>query len=68
VAYAKLRVEDCVDVQPGWRVLGRLVGDEGSRRLGELGIGCNPGITLRATGSRIELDGEVVQRDGAWLV
>lgn len=84
--------------------------DEGSRRLGELGIGCNPGITrymrntlfdekidgtvhlalgngmpnlggenvsrihwdlvkdLRAPGSRIELDGEAVQRDGAWLV
>jgi aminopeptidase len=84
--------------------------DEGSRRLGELGIGCNPGITrymrntlfdekidgtvhlalgngmpdlggenvsrihwdivkdLRAPGTRIELDGEAVQRDGAWLV
>ena len=83
--------------------------DEGARRLGELGIGCNPGITrymrntlfdekidgtvhlalgngmpnlggqnvsrihwdlvkdLR-TGGRIELDGEVVQQDGAWLV
>jgi aminopeptidase len=84
--------------------------DQGSRRLGELGIGCNPGITrymkntlfdekmdgtvhlalgnsytdlggvnesaihwdlvkdLRPAGSRIELDGVVVQRDGAWLV
>ena len=84
--------------------------DEGSRRLGELGIGCNPGITrymkntlfdekidgtvhlalgngmpdlggtnvstihwdivkeLRTPGSRIELDGEAVQRDGAWLI
>jgi aminopeptidase len=84
--------------------------DAGARRLGELGIGCNPGITrhmrntlfdekidgtvhlalgqgfpnlggtnestvhwdivkdLRLPGSRIELDGEVVQRDGAWLV
>ena len=83
--------------------------DEGARRIGELGIGCNPGITrhmrntlfdekidgtahiavgtgfpnlggtnvsnvhwdivkdLRA-GGRIELDGEVVQADGAWLV
>jgi len=82
--------------------------DEGARRLGELGIGCNPGITrymkntlfdekidgtvhlalgngmpdlggenvsmihwdivkdLRAPGTRIELDGDVVQRDGAW--
>ena len=84
--------------------------DEGARRLGELGIGCNPGITrymkntlfdekmdgtvhlalgnsytdlggvnksaihwdlvkdLRLPGSRIELDGVVVQQDGAWLV
>jgi aminopeptidase len=84
--------------------------DDGARRVGELGIGCNPGITrymkntlfdekidgtvhialgngfpylggtnvsrihwdivkdLRKPGSRIELDGEVVQRDGAWLV
>jgi aminopeptidase len=84
--------------------------DEGSRRLGELGIGCNPGITrymrntlfdekidgtvhlalgngmpdlggenvsrihwdivkdLRLPGSRIELDGEAVQRDGVWAV
>lgn len=82
--------------------------DEGSRRLGELGIGCNPGITrhmrntlfdekidgtvhlalgnsiqelggtnrssihwdivkdLRVPGSRIELDGEIVQQDGRW--
>jgi aminopeptidase len=84
--------------------------DDGARRLGELGIGCNPGITrymrntlfdekidgtvhlalgngmpdlggknesrihwdivkdLRLPGTRIELDGEVVQQDGAWLV
>ncbi len=84
--------------------------DEGARRLGELGIGCNPGITrymkhvafdekidgtvhlalgnsiqelggtnrsaihwdivkdLRPPGSRIELDGEIVQQDGRWLV
>ena len=84
--------------------------DGGARRLGELGIGCNPGITrymkntlfdekidgtvhlalgngmpdlggvnvstihwdivkdLRTPGSRIELDGEAVQRDGAWLI
>jgi aminopeptidase len=84
--------------------------DEGARRLGELGIGCNPGITrymkntlfdekmdgtvhlalgnsytdlggvnssaihwdivkdLRLPGSRIELDGAVVQRDGTWLI
>ena len=84
--------------------------DEGARRLGELGIGCNPGITrymkntlfdekmagtihlalgnsytdlggvnqsaihwdlvkdLRLPGSRLELDGVVVQQDGAWLV
>jgi aminopeptidase len=84
--------------------------DPGARRLGELGVGCNPGITrymkntlfdekmdgtvhlalgngytdlggvnesaihwdlvkdLRPAGSRIDLDGVVVQRDGAWLV
>lgn len=84
--------------------------DEGARRLGELGIGCNPGITrymkntlfdekidgtvhlalgngfpdlggtnesrihwdivkdLRMPGTRIELDGEVVQQDGVWLL
>ena len=84
--------------------------DDGARRLGELGIGCNPGITrymkntlfdekmngtvhlalgnsytdlggsntsaihwdlvkdLRLPGARIELDGVVVQREGAWLV
>ena len=84
--------------------------DDGSRSLGELGIGCNPGITrymrntlfdekidgtvhlalgngmpdlggenvsrihwdivkdLRLPGSRIELDGDVVQRDGAWAI
>jgi aminopeptidase len=84
--------------------------DEGARRIGELGIGCNPGITrymrntlfdekidgtvhlalgngmpdlggenesrihwdivkdLRLPGTRIELDGEVVQRDGAWAL
>jgi aminopeptidase len=82
--------------------------DAGARRLGELGIGCNPGITryMRNTlfdekmdgtvhialgnsyhdlggtnvssihwdivkdlrrGGRIELDGVVVQQDGAWL-
>ena len=87
-----------------------LAADEGARRIGELGIGCNPGITrymrntlfdekiggtvhialgqsytdlggtndsaihwdivkdLRLPGSRIELDGEVVQRDGVWLI
>jgi aminopeptidase len=84
--------------------------DDGARRLGELGIGCNPGITrymkntlfdekidgtvhfalgngmpdlggtnvsrihwdivkdLRAPGTRVELDGEVVQQDGQWLI
>ena len=84
--------------------------DEGARRLGELGIGCNPGITrhmkntlfdekidgtvhlalgnglpevggtnvsqlhwdivkdMRRPGSRIELDGKVVQEDGAWQI
>jgi aminopeptidase len=83
--------------------------DEGSRRLGEVGLGCNEGITrhLRNTlfdekmagtvhlalgagyvfaggtnvsalhwdivkdlrhGGRLELDGELVQQDGAWVV
>jgi aminopeptidase len=84
--------------------------DEGSRRLGELGIGCNPGITrymrntlfdekidgtvhlalgngmpdiggknvsrihwdivkdLRLPGTRLELDGDVVQQDGVWTI
>ena len=92
-------------------LLETLDSDDGARRLGELGIGCNPGITrymrntlfdekidgtvhlalgngharhrrrrtspaihwdivkdLRMPGTRIELDGEVVQQDGAWLV
>ena len=91
-------------------LLEMLDSDEGARRLGELGIGCNPGITrymrntlfdekidgtvhlalgngmpdlggknesrihwdivkdLRLPGTRIELDGEVVQQDGDWLV
>jgi aminopeptidase len=84
--------------------------DEGARRVGELGIGCNPGITrymrntlfdekidgtvhiavgaayqdvggtnqstvhwdlvkdMRLPGARIELDGEVVQQEGRWLI
>jgi aminopeptidase len=84
--------------------------DDGARRLGELGIGCNPGITrymrntlfdekidgtvhlalgngmpdlggqnesrihwdivkdLRLPGTRIELDGAVVQQDGVWAI
>jgi aminopeptidase len=83
--------------------------DEGSRRIGELGIGCNPGITryMKNTlfdekidgtmhialgngfpdlggsnesiihwdivkdlreGGRIELDGELVQENGRWLI
>ncbi len=91
-------------------LLETLDSDDGSRRIGELGIGCNPGITrymrntlfdekidgtvhlalgngmpdlggknesrihwdivkdLRLPGTRIELDGEVVQQDGTWLI
>lgn len=90
-------------------LLGMLDADEGARRLGEFGIGCNPGIQqhMRNTlfdekiegtvhlaigqgfaylggsnesavhwdmvkdlrrGGTIELDGEVVQRDGRWLI
>jgi aminopeptidase len=90
-------------------LLAMLDTDEGARRLGELGIGCNPGIQrhMRNTlfdekidgtihlalgrgfpfvggtnesalhwdivkdlrrGGELHLDGEVVQRDGRWLV
>jgi aminopeptidase len=83
--------------------------DEGARRLGEFGVGCNPGIQRHTRntlfdekiegtihfalgksypdtggtnesalhwdmvkdlrrGGRIELDGEVVQRDGQWII
>jgi len=91
-------------------LLETLDSDDGARRLGELGIGCNPGITrymrntlfdekidgtvhlalgngfpdlggtnesrihwdivkdLRMPGTRIELDGEIVQQDGVWLI
>ena len=91
-------------------LLETLDSDDGARRLGELGIGCNPGITrymrntlfdekidgtvhlalgngmpdlggknesrihwdivkdLRLPGARIELDGDVVQQDGAWAI
>jgi aminopeptidase len=84
--------------------------DEGARRLGELGVGCNPGITqhmrnvlfdekiqgtvhlalgnglpevggtnvsqihwdivkeLRRDGTRLELDGKMVQQGGRWLI
>jgi aminopeptidase len=89
-------------------LIGTLDTDEGARRLGEFGIGCNPGIqrhmkntlfdekmegTIHLAvgvgfpqiggrnesavhwdmvkelrdGGRIELDGEVVQENGAWL-
>jgi aminopeptidase len=89
-------------------LLEQLDRDEGVRRLGELGIGCNPGITrhmkntlfdekmdgtvhlalgnglpdvggtnesqvhwdivkeMRREGSRIELDGQIVQESGVW--
>jgi aminopeptidase len=91
-------------------LLEQLDRDEGARRLGELGIGCNPGITrhmkntlfdekmdgtvhlalgnglpdvggtnqsqlhwdivkeMRRDGSRVELDGEVVQASGSWQI
>ena len=83
--------------------------DEGARRIGELGIGCNPGIQRHTRntlfdekidgtvhlavgasytftgasnksaihwdlvkdlrpGGELNLDGEVVQRDGSWLI
>jgi aminopeptidase len=90
-------------------LIGALDTDEGARRLGELGIGCNPGIQRHTRntlfdekidgtvhlalgaglafvgglnqsavhwdmvkdlrrGGRIELDGVVVQQDGAWAL
>jgi aminopeptidase len=90
-------------------LLAMLDADEGARRIGEFGVGCNPGIQqhMRNTlfdekmdgtvhlaighgfeflggrnvsavhwdmvkdlrrGGRIELDGEVVQEDGRWLI
>jgi aminopeptidase len=90
-------------------LLGTLDTDEGARRLGEFGIGCNPGITRHMkntlfdekmagtihlaigtgfpqlggtnrgaihwdmvkelrNGGRIELDGELVQENGAWRI
>ena len=91
-------------------LLEQLDSDEGARRIGELGIGCNPGhhaaheehalrredrrhdpprarqrLSPRSagrtrapihwdivkdlrSGGRIELDGEVVQQDGDWLI
>jgi aminopeptidase len=101
-------VDASAELEEGF-LLSVLDTDEGARRLGELGIGCNPGITryMRNTlfdekidgtvhlalgngltwiggtnvsaihwdivkdlrdGGRIELDGEVVQQDGKWLI
>jgi aminopeptidase len=104
------RVVDASADQNEETLLETLDTDEGARGLGELGVGCNPGITrymkntlfdekmdgtvhlalgngfpdmggknisrihwdivkdLRRPGTRLELDGEVVQRDGAWAV
>ena len=101
-------VDATADVNEGF-LIETLDHDEGARRLGELGIGCNPGITrymkntlfdekidgtvhlavgngfpdlggtnestihwdivkdLRDAG-RIELDGELVQENGRWLI
>jgi aminopeptidase len=103
------RVIDASAAKGEKRLLEILDRDNGARRLGELGIGCNRGITrymrntlfdekiggtvhlalgqsyekqggtntsaihwdivkdLRA-GGRIELDGELVQEDGVWLI
>ncbi|MFN2471768.1 MAG: aminopeptidase [Gaiellaceae bacterium] len=110
----RLRFEDGRVVEASAEVhedflISTLDADDGARRLGELGIGCNPGITrhMRNTlfdekidgtihlalgngihevggqnessihwdivkdlrnGGRIELDGEVVQENGAWTL
>ncbi len=107
--FAGGRVIDASAVANEEFLLQMLDTDEGARGIGELGIGCNQGITrymkntlfdekmdgtahialgdsytdlggvnesrihwdlvkdLRPPGSRIELDGVVVQRDGAWI-
>jgi aminopeptidase len=103
------RVEEAHAEQGEETLLAALAIDEGARFLGELGIGCNEGITWPArnilfdekmagtihlalgqsythiggknvsslhwdlikdlrTGGRIELDGEVVQENGTWLI
>jgi aminopeptidase len=109
LAFEGGRVVEASAAKGGARLLDILDRDEGARRLGELGIGCNPGITryMRNTlfdekidgtvhlalgqsyekqggtntssvhwdivkdlrsGGRIELDGELVQENGAWLI
>jgi aminopeptidase len=109
LAFEGGRVAEASATKGEERLLEILDRDEGARRLGELGIGCNPGITrymrntlfdekidgtvhlalgqsyekqggtntssihwdivkdLRA-GGRIELDGELVQENGDWLI
>jgi aminopeptidase len=103
------RIVDASAAQNEGFLLETLDSDEGARRLGELGVGCNPGITrymkntlfdekidgtvhlaigngfpdlggtnvsrihwdivkdLRRNGE-IHLDGQLVQRDGRWLI
>jgi aminopeptidase len=109
LVFRKGRVEEASAEQGEAELIAALDLDEGARFIGELGIGCNAGITqpmrsilydekmagtvhlavgasypevggtnvsslhwdlikdLRAEG-RLELDGEVVQENGAWLV
>jgi aminopeptidase len=109
LTFRKGRIEEASAVQGEAELLAALDLDEGARFVGELGIGCNTGITqpmrnilfdekmagtihlavgasypkvggknvsslhwdlvkdLRR-GGRIELDGEVVQEDGNWLI
>jgi aminopeptidase len=109
LTFRKGRVEEASAEQGEDELLAALDLDEGARFIGELGIGCNTGITrpmrnilfdekmagtihlavgasypkvggtnlsslhwdlikdLRS-GGRIELDGEVVQEDGTWLI
>jgi aminopeptidase len=103
------RIVEASATSDGDFLQGTLATDEGARRLGEFGIGCNPGIRrhMRNTlfdekmagtihlaigqgfpqlggqntsgvhwdmvkelrsGGRIELDGEVVQENGRWLL
>jgi aminopeptidase len=50
-------------------LLSRLASDEGARRLGELGIGCNPGITRHMRNTRFDekIDGTIHLAIGAGL-
>ncbi len=109
LVFSEGRVVDASAAKGEEHLVAILDRDEGARRIGELGIGCNPGITryMRNTlfdekidgtmhlalgqsypkvgganvssihwdivkdlriGGRIELDGEIVQKNGVWSI